>query len=215
MNFASQHSARRIKPRILVVGSSNTDLIIQVAHIPKPALSPKNSSWGARVWRSEEGLPENNVTGVVQTPEGYLWVATHAGLARFDGVQFRRYPLPSDAGVRRRMIRAALLDHEKSMWLALEGGMVVSISPTATNVFTAAQGLAYGRPWVLTQDGDRAVWIGYADGTAFRIANGQVTRFDEENGLLGNGGCWLTTDGKGLLWFARGERLVYSGPGGL
>ncbi len=36
MKFASQHSARRIKPRILVVGSSNTDLIIQVAHIPKP-----------------------------------------------------------------------------------------------------------------------------------------------------------------------------------
>jgi len=36
MKFASQHSARRIKPRILVIGSSNTDLIIKVAHIPKP-----------------------------------------------------------------------------------------------------------------------------------------------------------------------------------
>lgn len=170
----------------------------------EPAFSPKNSSWGARVWRSEEGLPENNVTGVVQTPEGYLWVATHAGLARFDGVQFRRFPLPSDAGVRRRMIRASLLDHEKKVWLALEGGMVVSLSPTATNVFTTAQGLAYGWPWVLTQDGDGALWIGYADGTAFRIANGQVTRFDEQDGLLGNGGCWLMTDSKGQLWFARG-----------
>ncbi len=36
MKFECQHSARRIKPRILVVGSSNTDLIIKVAHIPKP-----------------------------------------------------------------------------------------------------------------------------------------------------------------------------------
>lgn len=36
MKTGSQHSARRIKPRILVVGSSNTDLIIKVARIPKP-----------------------------------------------------------------------------------------------------------------------------------------------------------------------------------
>jgi ligand-binding sensor domain-containing protein/signal transduction histidine kinase len=170
----------------------------------EPAFPAKTSSWFARAWRSDEGLPDNNVTGVVQTPEGYLWVATHAGLARFDGVQFRRCPLPSDRGVRHRMIRASLLDRQNGLWLALEGGVVISLSPTTTNVFTVTDGVPFGWPLVLTQDGDGAVWIGYAHGPALRIAKGLVTQFNEKDGLLGNGRCWLTTDRKGQVWFGRG-----------
>ena len=41
------------------------------------------------VWQSEAGLPQNTVTGIAQTPDGYLWVATLNGLARFDGVRFK------------------------------------------------------------------------------------------------------------------------------
>ena len=163
-----------------------------------------NSSWFARVWQSDDGLPENHVTGLAQTPEGYLWVATHSGLARFDGVQFRNFPLAGDQGMRQRMIRASLLDRQHRLWLALEGAVTIALSPTATNVFTAAEGLQYGRPLVLTQDGDGAVWIGYAHGVVFRIANGLVTRFDTKDGLPGNAGCWLATDRKGKLWFASG-----------
>ena len=170
----------------------------------EPASSAKNPSWCARVWRSDDGLPENNVTGVEQTPEGYLWVATHAGLARFDGVQFRRFHLPSDPGRGRGMIRASLLDFKHSLWMALEGGVVISLSSTTTNVFTVANGLPLGRPLVLTQDRDGAVWIGYAHGVACRIANDRVTQFDANDGLQGNTGCWLTTDGKGQVWFAKG-----------
>ncbi len=170
----------------------------------EPASPARTSSWFARPWRSDEGLPENNVTGVVQSPEGYLWVATHAGLARFDGVQFRRFPLPSDPGVHLLMIRSSLLDRKHNLWLALEGGVVVSLSPTATNILTVADGVPVGWPMVLAQAGDGAVWIGYAHGPAIRIANGRVTQFNEKDGLLGNGRCWLTADVKGQVWFARG-----------
>ena len=38
--------------------------------------------WFARVWQSEDGLPENNVTGLAQTPDGYLWISSHNGLVR-------------------------------------------------------------------------------------------------------------------------------------
>src|SRR5215472_8868087 len=39
-----------------------------------------------RVWNTEEGLPNDAVTAVVQTRDGYLWLATYDGLVRFDGV---------------------------------------------------------------------------------------------------------------------------------
>ncbi len=41
-----------------------------------------------RAWQTDEGLPQNSVTAVVQTPDGYLWAGTRGGLARFDGVRF-------------------------------------------------------------------------------------------------------------------------------
>src|SRR5580658_5700955 len=42
----------------------------------------------ARSWQSEQGLPQNKVTAMVQTRDGYMWVGTYSGLARFDGVHF-------------------------------------------------------------------------------------------------------------------------------
>src|SRR5689334_23965873 len=41
-----------------------------------------------RTWQVENGLPQNKVTSVVQTHDGYLCLSTYNGLARFDGVNF-------------------------------------------------------------------------------------------------------------------------------
>src|SRR2546429_9168820 len=41
-----------------------------------------------RVWQTDDGLPQNSVHAIAQTREGYLWVGTREGLARFEGVQF-------------------------------------------------------------------------------------------------------------------------------
>ena len=39
-------------------------------------------------WETEDGLPENSATAMVQAPDGYLWFGTFNGLVRFDGVKF-------------------------------------------------------------------------------------------------------------------------------
>ncbi|MCH7725350.1 MAG: hypothetical protein IH991_02535, partial [Planctomycetes bacterium] len=41
-----------------------------------------------RTWTVADGLPENSVTSIVQTRDGYLWIGTFGGLARIDGVRF-------------------------------------------------------------------------------------------------------------------------------
>src|SRR6476620_1836517 len=42
-----------------------------------------------QVWQTDKGLPQNWVSSIAQTPDGYLWVGTrYGGLARFDGVRF-------------------------------------------------------------------------------------------------------------------------------
>jgi len=39
-----------------------------------------------KVWTADEGLPASSVTSLAQTPDGYLWVGTYNGLARFDAM---------------------------------------------------------------------------------------------------------------------------------
>lgn len=50
--------------------------------------SPASSEVVVRVWQSQDGLPSNVVRSVVQASDGYLWVATAEGVARFDGFDF-------------------------------------------------------------------------------------------------------------------------------
>src|SRR5690242_301489 len=53
--------------------------------------SSANQLYNVRRWEAgatENGLPQNTITAVVQTQDGYLWVGTYSGLARFDGLRF-------------------------------------------------------------------------------------------------------------------------------
>src|SRR5258708_2348790 len=51
------------------------------------------TEWVERSWHPEDGLPQDSVNAIVQTQDGFLWVGTSAGLARFDGVRFRKFGL--------------------------------------------------------------------------------------------------------------------------
>jgi len=46
-----------------------------------------------RTWGTESGLPQNTVNAIVQTRDGYMWLATREGLARFDGLRFTVFGL--------------------------------------------------------------------------------------------------------------------------
>jgi ligand-binding sensor domain-containing protein len=163
--------------------------------------------WFARVWQSEDGLPENDVTGLAQTPDGYLWISSHNGLVRFDGVQFERIPLPLAAGRSQPLIRALLLGRGNQIWLALEGGTAVRVALGETNGFASFRGLSLFRPVALAQGRDRAVWISYTDGSVCRIADGLVTRFTARDGLSGVGACSVASDSDGQIWFAKAGRI--------
>jgi hypothetical protein len=47
------------------------------------------SDYIVRNWSTDDGLPQNSVTAIAQTRDGYLWLGTFNGLVRFDGVRCR------------------------------------------------------------------------------------------------------------------------------
>ena len=92
-------------------------------------------------WRTLDGLPQNSVTAMAQTPEGYLWVGTRGGLARFDGVHFRNYGLAD--GLRGLSIRALLEDGQGGLWIATRGGGLSRWRNGVISTLTTADGLAH------------------------------------------------------------------------
>ncbi len=42
-------------------------------------------------YTNENGLPQNSVRGIELDKDGFLWIATEAGLVRFDGQRFKVY----------------------------------------------------------------------------------------------------------------------------
>src|SRR5262249_21354035 len=54
------------------------------------------SQYAHTAWRIREGFAEGTVSTIAQTPDGYLWLGTDAGLYRFDGIRSVAWRPPSD-----------------------------------------------------------------------------------------------------------------------
>src|SRR5579862_8834618 len=82
-----------------------------------------NAAWFARTWQTEDGLPNDNVNSLAQTSDGFLWVATPIGLARFDGVSFDDISLAKFINQESRGITALLQNHSGGLTLETDRGM--------------------------------------------------------------------------------------------
>lgn len=70
-----------------------------------------------RPWRQADGLPSDQVTSLVQGGDGYLWVGTSAGLARFDGVRFVRFDHGNVPHLSDHRILGAAEDGDGTLWV--------------------------------------------------------------------------------------------------
>ena len=171
------------------------------------AVSGADDEWFARAWRVDDGLPDNNVSGVVQAPDGYLWVATHGGLMRFDGVRFQEFPPDNLEGAPGRGVLAMVLDQRNRLWLALDRGIVACLESGTARLFTEADNLPPGQTITMCEDGEGAIWIYDVRGNLLRIKDGEVSRYGADEGFPRGVLCSLATDDQGRLWFARGRKV--------
>lgn len=78
------------------------------------------------VWTAENGLPNSSVTAIAQTPDGYLWVGTYNGLARFDGVQFVTFDPANTPALLRARVRKLYVDGAGTLWINTYDGSLTS-----------------------------------------------------------------------------------------
>lgn len=72
----------------------------------------------------EDGLPGNNVTAVLQTRDGYIWVGTRSGLARFDGVRFKNFDSSNTPELQSPHVTCLFEASDGTLWIGHETGEV-------------------------------------------------------------------------------------------
>ena len=177
------------------------------------SLDTPTFQYASRTWHIDEGLPDNLVQAIAQTQDGYLWVGTRAGLARFDGVQFTDYDSKNVPELKNSSITALCADHHGTLWIGTDGGGMVSYRDGMFSRITKTNGLAGDQVRVIFESRDGALWIGTTEGMS-RYKDGRFRNYRQADGLLSDAVNYFCEDRDGNLWIATGKGLNRLRPGG-
>lgn len=89
------------------------------------AAAPAVAQYRFDHWTTDNGLPQNSVRGIVQTQDGYLWLATFDGLVRFDGVRFTVFNKSNTPGLSGNPFLSVIEDRFGDLWATVETGQVI------------------------------------------------------------------------------------------
>ncbi|HSH96380.1 MAG TPA: two-component regulator propeller domain-containing protein, partial [Roseimicrobium sp.] len=156
-----------------------------------------------RTWGVDEGLPSNRVTSLTQTPDGYLWVATPGGFARFDGVRLTTFHSEVTPGLESDRVTAVFTARDGNLWVGMDDGVVARRVDGLFQTITPGSERA-GPAISFAQDASGAVWFGYETPIkVVRWLDGQLTPYGVQDGIQGrshqNEVC---STANGTLWYA-------------
>jgi signal transduction histidine kinase/ligand-binding sensor domain-containing protein len=118
-----------------------------------------------QAWVLENGLPQNTVQALAQTPDGFLWVGTEAGLARFDGSGFQVFDRNSAPALPASDIHCLLASADSSLWIGTSQGLA-RLRDGAVTVLTTRDGLPSNDIRALHLDAGGQVIVSTATGEA-------------------------------------------------
>src|SRR5438093_799992 len=182
------------------------------------ALDPSRriTQYGLDVWLTRDGLPQNSVRALVQTRDGYLWLGTWGGLARFDGVRFAVFSGANTPALRDSRITALLEDADGSLWIgtAAAGDIWIAARGGLTRVhggrvttFGQAQGFPADAALSICADRDGNLWIGTSGGGLVRMRGERFDALTARDGLSNDVIPALFEDAEGSLWIGSNDGL--------
>ena len=166
-----------------------------------------NAQYRIDAWGTDKGLPQNSVTAILQTRDGYLWLGTFGGLVRFDGLKFTVFEGGSGSGLRSNRILALFEDRAGALWIGTERGGVTRYANGAFTTYTEQDGLPFDNVWSISEDPQGRLWFGTSRGLAV-YEQGRITAYTTNNGLPSNQIFRIAGDRDGTVWIATAEGLL-------
>ena len=92
-------------------------------------------------WTTDNGLPQVSVNSILQTRDGFLWLTTFGGLARYDGLRFQVYNSGNTKGLRTSRFLNLFEDIEGNLWITTEGQGITRYRDGSFTTYTTENGL--------------------------------------------------------------------------
>lgn len=179
------------------------------AALPGRALDPGKAfgEYRRQTWQIDSGLPQNTVHAVLQTRDGFMWMATESGLVRFDGAEFRTFDTANTPEMHSNLVDDLFEDRDGTLWVSTSDGLV-RWRGGEFRTFSTAQGLPSNTVMRVVQQRSGALVVVTAEG----LAMGDGDRF---HGIVGTEAvargervALLADDSHGMLWVGAGAQLI-------
>lgn len=169
----------------------------------------------SRHWVTDDGLPHNVVLRVQQDSVGYLWLATMAGLARFDGQEFKVFAVPGSPPSHHRNVRDFAVRPDGTVYFLPATGGVLQVKNGVVSVLPISAQLADDVLLQIYVEPSGAIWLEAGQGLV-RCENNRLERFGEADGVNRRAlhFSWVT-DEQGRTWVAGADFLGYYDAGKL
>ena len=159
-----------------------------------------------RNFGSAQGLPSEYVYDLVQTRDGYVWIATNNGIARFDGNAFRVFNRVT-ANLPSNDVKNLYEDSKGNLWVGTSSGLAVY--RPGSQRFHPIDRLVGQSALAIYEDAQKHLWIG-TDSGVYGSPDGEhfEPAFEFPDMVLsicedGEGTFWLGTE-HGLVRYQRG-----------
>ena len=178
-------------------------LLIQPFASAKPL-----DQYSTHVWRSQQGLPQNIVKSIAEMPDGYIWVGTQEGLARFDGVNFTTYTTRDTPNLASDNVHYLLVDKPGNLWILAGGGLTRYQAGVFTEYIPAGSATDSVLHMWLDKTGALIVACQYS---IRRFQDGDLRTLCHVNGIAARNTSYYTppcSDSAGRIWFVDDQNGV-------
>lgn len=183
------------------------------------AAAPAQAQFQVEFWTTDNGLPQNTVRSILQTRDGYLWLATLDGLVRYDGVRFTVFNKNNTDGIDSSRFTQLILDGHDELWSATEGGAVTRYNRGGFQTYNVTDGSPGNliTQLVLNNAGELLVFTGQFiarwDGKQFAPYTPVAGETKDSKVLWGRDGAFWYSEGHILHRFKAGQITDYRLPG--
>jgi signal transduction histidine kinase/ligand-binding sensor domain-containing protein len=161
------------------------------------------------LWTEREGLPQNFITALAQTPDGYLWAGSERGLIRFDGRRFSVFTPEEWPGLPSPWVTALHADADGTLWIGSGGAGLARYRAGEFEPFGQTDELSGPILTRILRDDRGQLWVASEGRGVFRVdeEDGTVLRVGTAQGLSSEHVLDLAPDGTDGLWIATGHGL--------
>lgn len=163
-----------------------------------------SANYFIRTWQVESGLPQNKVTAVVQSRDGYLWLGTYNGLARFDGVRFQVYNENTTPELHSSRVTSLFEAADGILWIGDESGHVTKYKDGKFEAWPFHSAWSGGKIYDIATDKSGDAWLLNEMGEVARVRDGLVLRPPAGNI---KGVVHLARSPDGQIWIAHNGRV--------